>query len=328
MSLRHLLGRARDRLLTPARLAAAQEVLDWRLRDLDRRVRAMQEALGRIEARQIANRDGVPIAEAEFRVWSQWGEDGIVQHLVRRVPVRERSFVEFGVENYEEANTRFLLVHDGWRGLVMDGDAHGIRRIREQREYWRHDLTAVQAFVTRENVDALLREHGFAGELGLLSIDIDGMDYWVWEGIESASPAIVVIEYNARLGAEEALVVPYDPAFDRRRAHHSLLYYGASLKALELLGRRKGYDLVACGRAGLNAFFVRRDLRPASLPARTAEEAYVPAVFCEAHDAEGRRVKLSDAEQRRLLRTLPLVRVDADGRATAVPPGAERGHEA
>src|SRR5690606_10522146 len=164
-------------------------------------------------------------------------------------------------------------------------------------------------FVTRDNINRILREHGVTGEIGLLSIDIDGMDYWIWEAITEVSPAIVVIEYNHRFGAERAVTVPYEENFDRRETHPSLVYYGASLKALEQLGDTKGYVLVGCGRAGLNAFFVRRDLLPSAMKAMTAEEAFKGGQFCEAHDQHGNRVKMNPEEERRLLEGLPLVNV-------------------
>lgn len=290
-----------------------------RVEQLERQLALVRQALGRIESRQIAAppaSGGVAPADlhaAEFRVYSQWGEDGIIQHLLRHVSVPRKLFVEFGVESYREANTRFLLVNDNWSGLVIDGSPQQVALIRKSREYWLHNLKAVEAFVTRDNINQLLSDNGVSGEIGLLSIDIDGMDWWIWEAIDAIRPAIVVVEYNYRFGPDEAVVVPYDPAFDRRRAHHSLLYYGASLEALCRLARRKNYAFVGAGSAGLNAFFVRRDLKPDVLPELSARDGFVAAQFCEAHDAAGVRIKMSNEEQQRLVLSLPLVRVGEDG---------------
>ena len=292
----------------PFQLAAIRREL-WRVR----------EALGRVEARQLRDVASPELAAHEFRAFSQFGEDGILQFLTRVVPIPRKIFVEFGVESYREANTRFLLVNDNWSGLVLDGDAENIKTIREDPIYWYHNLKARAAFVTRDNIDALLSEEGAAGDIGLLSVDIDGVDWWVWEAVESSRPAIVVAEYNHRFGPDASVTVPYRPDFDRRRAHHSLCYFGASLRALERLGRRKGYDLVGCGSAGLNAFFVRRDLRPDSLTARTVEEAFVDGQFCEYHDAGGDRRRIPLEEQRELVLSLPLVQVGDDGRAEGTP---------
>jgi len=272
------------------------------------RLRRMQEALGRIESRQLAAAAG--IRAAEFQVYSQWGEDGIVQWLLRQVPVGNRLFVEFGVGDYTESNTRFLLVAGNWSGLVIDSSAAHIERLRRDPVYWQHNLKSECAFVTAENIDALLERHGIAGDIGLLSIDIDGNDYWVWRAVSGVRPAIVIVEYNARFGAERAVTVPYDPAFDRRKAHYSCLYYGASLAALARLADRKGYALVGCNSAGNNAFFVRRDRLGPPLRECTALEAYVQAGFREARERSGKLAFLSPEQEQALLEGLPLVEVD------------------
>jgi hypothetical protein len=277
---------------------------------LDMRLQRVQQALGRVERRQLLARPPGDWRGHEFRVFSQWGEDGLIQHLIHEVPVARRVFVEFGVEDYTEANTRFLLVNDNWSGLVMDGSAGNVRRIREDPLFWQHNLKVVQAFVTRENINALLADQGVSGDIGLLSIDIDGNDYWVWESLNAVSPAIVVIEYNARFGGERAVSVPYDAAFERSKAHYSMIYYGASLRALWLLGKRKGYALVGCNSTGNNAFFVRTDLLPASLPEREPAQAFVAAQFREARDERGALAFLDAAQEAAILRDLPVVEVE------------------
>lgn len=310
--IRSLFGRLKERLLLPHAVRAEFRRVHHTLEMMERRIERAQEALGRIEGRQMDDGDDAPLQEREFRVFSQWGEDGIVRHLTQVVPIERPFFVEFGVEAYHEANTRFLLTDANWSGLVLDSDAHAIDRIRRSRIHWLHDLTAVQAWLTRENVDEALSTHGAEGPIGLLSIDVDGMDYWIWDAIECVSPAIVIAEYNFRFGREASVTVPYAPDFDRRRAHPSLLYYGASLTALARLGARKGYDLIGCGSAGLNAFFVRRDLRPASLPALSAHDAWLEGRFHETHE-DGGRVKRTAAEQAALVQSLPLQEVGPDG---------------
>ena len=127
------------------------------------------------------------------------------------------SFIEFGVETYRESNTRFLLVKDNWRGLVIDGSETNVASIRALSEYWRHDLTAVASFITRDNINDLFADAGFTGEVGLLSIDIDGNDYWVWEAIDVVSPVIVVVEYNSVFGPEAQVTVPYAADFTPAR---------------------------------------------------------------------------------------------------------------
>jgi hypothetical protein len=279
------------------------------LRRLERRAVRIQEALGRIEASLIAARGPGLLAESEFRVFSQWGEDGLVERLVSQVRVDRQIFIEFGVENYEEANTRFLLIHRNWSGLVLDGSPQNVAHIKGLDLYWQHNLKAACAFVTRENINQLLRDNGVQGEVGLLSIDIDGNDYWVWEAIDVVTPAIVVVEYNSRFGPARAVTVPYRPDFDRNKAHWSMIYYGASLAALCRLASRKGYALVGCNAAGNNAFFVRQDRLPPEIKALTPEEGYVRNRFREARDRTGQLAFLSADEEARILEELALVEV-------------------
>ena len=193
-------------------------------------------------------------------MFSQFGEDGILQFLLAHVPIERESFVEFGVEDYSEANTRFLLIHDHWRGLIMDGSASAMAGVRASSLAWRHHLTAVDVWVTAENINQLLSDNGCSGDIGLLSIDVDGVDYWIWKAIEVVQPRIVVCEYNALFGPTAEVTVPYDPAFSRSAAHHSWLFFGASLGALARLAEAKGYQLVGVNAAGNNAFFVRKDV--------------------------------------------------------------------
>ena len=280
-----------------------------RLRAIEQRHHRMQEALGRIESRQIADLKPDQIRAAEFAVYSQWGEDGIVQHLLRHVPISQKVFVEFGVENYLEANTRFLMVKDNWAGLVMDGSQQNIDFVRQDDISWRFDLKAQQAFITRENINDLIRANGISGEIGLLSIDIDGNDYWVWEAIDVVTPAIVIVEYNHRFGSERAVAVPYVADFQRTKAHHSNIYYGASLAALCKLGSRKGYAFVGCTMAGNDAFFVRRDLKPDALPELTPAAGFVQGKFREARDEKGRLAFLDQAQEAAILAKLPVVEV-------------------
>lgn len=203
----------------------------------------MQQALGRIEARQLRDLPAPDIHTAEFRVFSQWGEDGILQHLIRHVAIPRNIFIEFGVENYLESNTRFLLTNNNWAGLVIDGSAKNIEFIKRDEIYWRHSLKAELSFITQDNINDLIRRNGLTGEIGLLSIDIDGNDYWVWEAIDAVIPSVVVIEYNARFGPDRAVTIPYDAGFVRTTAHHSNIYFGASLEALCLLGEAQGVFL-------------------------------------------------------------------------------------
>lgn len=246
------------------------------------------------------------LRDAEFRVFSQWGEDGIIDWLVSRIPDIKQSFVEFGVQNYRESNTRYLLTAQNWRGLVLDGSKAHIEDIRSQDIYWRHELQAKCAFIDRDNINSLIAESGLKGEIGLMSIDIDGNDYWVWQAIEVVSPAIVVCEYNAVLGDTLPLTIPYAADFYRTRSHHSNLYFGASIRALVQLGESKGYVFVGTTSTGCNAFFVRRG-HASRITSELDEIVAYPSTVREARDAKGRLTFVGGEARQKVIGHLPFV---------------------
>ncbi|WP_207210441.1 hypothetical protein [Nocardioides zhouii] len=282
----------RERLVarTPRVAQALQQVRRQTPGSLTREIELNRVLLGTMMTRQLpASVDS--LRDVEFRVFSQFGDDGIIQFLLQHVEAPE-SFIEFGVETYRESNTRFLLVKDNWRGLVIDGSEANVASIRSLAESWRHDLTSVASFITRDNINDLFAGAGFTGEVGLLSIDIDGNDYWVWEAIEAVSPVIVVCEYNSVFGPDAQVTVPYAADFTRRAAHHSNLFFGASLAALCDLGQRKGYAFVGSNSNGNNAYFVRTD-RLGDLPTTDAAEGYVESRFRESRDEAGNLTHLT-----------------------------------
>ena len=159
------------------------------------------------------------LAEVEWRAFSQWGEDGIIDWLMEMLPGIPSTFIEFGVGNYQESNTRMLLQLRNWRGLVLDESQSNIDSIINQNIFWRHTLIAKRALIDRDNINEIIFHAGFNGEIGLLSIDIDGNDYWVWKAISVINPVIVVCEYNAVFGDLYKLTVPYGKDFHATMAH-------------------------------------------------------------------------------------------------------------
>lgn len=279
------------------------------VRALESDVASLRLQMGRIELHQKKSLNSTDFRDWEFQVFSQWGEDGIIQFLLHQMDGSvEKSFIEFGVETYTEANTRFLLMNDNWRGLVFDGSEKNTSYIRKDAISWRHDLTSVSAFVDRENINGLFAEYGFTGKLGILSIDIDGNDYWVWEAIDSVTPDIVICEYNSLFGSTAAVTIPYDPEFLRGGAHYSNLYYGASLAALQRLGEKKGYSLVAGNSAGNNAFFVRTE-KLGKLVSRSVAEVYAESRFREFRNEDGTLAYLTMRQGRQKLLKMPVVDV-------------------
>jgi hypothetical protein len=172
---------------------------------------------------------------------------------------------------------------------VLDGSQENIDYINEDLISLFYDLRPRQAFVTAENINGLLKEAGLVGKIGLLSIDIDGVDYWVWQAITAIDPAVVVIEYNATFGPDRAITVPYSANFERIVAHPSRLYWGASLMALQSLGNAKGYTFVGCNSNGNNAYFLRNEYASLDWVAGL-KKCYNPATFAE-YAVKGCRVR-------------------------------------
>lgn len=290
-------------------------MIEKRLKSIYARLRGKAEQsetisllLGRQMAWQVATfPPNTNFRKVGFKVFSQWDEDGIIQFLINHLPIESKTFVEFGVENYEESNTRFLLLNDHWQGLVLDASASDIRYIQQDKIYWQYDLQAKCAWITRENVDRLVRDAGFGTDLGLLSIDIDGNDYWIWEAIQSVRPLIVIIEYNSLFGLRP-IAVPYRADFDRKDAHYSRLYYGASLGALQHLAHKKRYLLLGSNVWGHNAFFVRADIA-GEFRDLELRDAYVASKFRESRDKTGKLSYVRGNDRITLIQDMPVVDV-------------------
>ena len=269
----------------------------------------IQQALGRIETK--LNQDESDINKAEFRVYSQWGEDGIIQFLINDIEIKNKVFIEFGVESYIEANTRFLLINNNWAGLIIDGDQKNIDSIKQDKIYWRYNLKVDANFITKQNINQLFINNGIKGEIGILSVDIDGNDYWVLDSIDVVNPCIIICEYNSVFGPDKKVTTPYRDDFVRSKAHYSNVYYGSSISALNDLAERKGYSLVYGNKNGNNVFFVRNDLMQ-NFKKITPQEAYIRAQFREARDIEGNLTFLSFEKRVELIDNLNVYDLNID----------------
>ena len=200
-------------------------------------------------------------------------------------------------------------MNNNWSGLIIDGDPANIEFVQRTYPFWRYDLQAVAQFIDRDNINALFEAMGFSGEIGLLSVDIDGNDYWVWDSIHTVNPVIVTVEYNSVFGADYAITVPYDAAFYRRRAHYSNLYYGASLKAFCMLAEKKGYAFVGCNSAGNNAHFVRKD-QVGTIPVKTVPQGYVESKFRESRDRNGKSTYLHGRQRIEVIKEMQVFDIE------------------
>jgi hypothetical protein len=197
---------------------------------------------------------GNSLTDYELGVLSQNGEDGVLQEVLRRIGSRSRYFVEFGASRGEQANCVLLADYYRWHGLFIESSSDDYAALESKyrgnrRVMTRHEL------VTADNIQALLRDAGVPEVFDVLSIDIDGNDFWVWRAAHSFTARVVVVEYNGNLAMDDQLVMPRD---DEHRWDGSD-YFGASLGAYRELAAKKGYELVHTDSTGVNAFFVLRE---------------------------------------------------------------------
>lgn len=238
----------------------------------------------------------------EYSWLSQNGEDGIIRYLFSEIAYESRFVVEFGF-GARQCNALRLIIHEQFRGLMMDGSTEQCYFFnRAAAKLNIPHVKAVRSFVDLDNLESIIGDNHVPLDIDLLSIDVDGNDYWFWKKLGVISPRVVCIEYNAGLGPERSCTIPYAADFERFKVHPSGFFAGASLAALETLGRDKGFRLVGCDSTGTNAFFLRDDLAAPQIPTLTAREAYKPHA-----NWVGRG--LSEAEQLEIMHSMPYIEV-------------------
>jgi hypothetical protein len=216
-------------------------------------------------------RQGKPlprIDEVGFRAYSQFDEDGILLFLFSVYGAPHKISVEICAGVGFECNSANLIINHAWDGLLFDGNAENVRHAnafyrRCPDTFWRPPVVR-QAWIDVETINDRISENGFSGEIDLLSLDLDGVDFWIWKAITCINPRVVVVEFNCCIPADVSVAIPYDRNFvvtDEKPG-----YLNASLAAWAKLGREKGYRLVGINRNAVNAFFVRDDLRQDLVP--------------------------------------------------------------
>jgi hypothetical protein len=256
-----------------------------------------------------ADRRHARLEDYEFKVFSQWGEDGIIQYLASHARLISRSFIEFGIEDFSESNCRFLLMKDYWDGFVIDGSPANIERLQQSYYFWRYPLKAECAFITTDNVGELLDRSGFGRRVGILSVDVDGNDWHLLERLGDWQAGIVIVEYNGIFGNDRAVTVPYDPAFVRNAKHPSNLYYGASIRAFQHLLAPRGYVLAGTNKTCSNAFFVHESAMTDAIPRLDIADLRAGPLFRESREPDGSMTFLSGEDRWRKIAQMPLVDV-------------------
>jgi len=194
------------------------------------------------------------LAEFAHSAYSQNGEDGIIAHIFSVIGFESRLFIEFGF-GVPECNSWKLVEDEAFGGLFIDRSFDQCAGMNDKlAQQGRTNVWVIGYRLTADNIEEVLSS--MPEEIDVLSIDVDGNDYWLWKAIERIRPRLIVIEMNRELGPHVSETIPYDPDFEW--AHDS--YYGASLRALAKLGKEKGYKLIGCEPKGINAFFLRDDI--------------------------------------------------------------------
>jgi len=213
------------------------------------------------------------LSEVGFKTFSQTDEDGILLYIFSIIGTVNKKSVEVCAGNGIECNTANLIINHGWHGLLVDGNEllvkQGQNFYRKNPHTYIFPPKFVQAWITRDNIDKIIRDNGFEGEIDLLSIDMDGVDYWIWEAIEVIDPRVVVVEYQDIIGHDKALTVPYSDHFNAYKYPTTLgmpNFCGASLPAFTKLAKKKGYRLVGSNRYGYNAFFIKNPFGESEIP--------------------------------------------------------------
>lgn len=227
------------------------------------------------------------LSDVEFQVYSQWGEDGIIDWVINKFPEIPKSFLEIGTENYKESNTRFLLVNKNWDGFLIEADKVAVKDIKSQRVFWKHNLKIENKFITKDNINTIIKKINIPKKIGLLSLDVDGVDYWILNNLSVLEPSIIVCEYNSLFGQKKSVTVPYKKNFIRSEEHYSNLYYGASIKAFVELMKKKNYFLIGTNSAGNNAFFLKKNLFN-KINKLISEKKIFVSKFRESRDSNGK----------------------------------------
>jgi len=196
--------------------------------------------------------------------------------------------VEFGVGNYLESNTRFLIATRNWQGLIIESNQADIAKIKLDPIYWKHDLILKNAFITKKNINKLIRDNLSDLEVGVLSVDVDGNDYWIIEAINCIKTYILICEYNSIMGDKVMITVPYKFSFSRNSSHYSNLFFGSSIRALIRLMKDKGYAFIGSNLNGVNAFFIRNDYAKNILKKIKKVQCF-PSKFRESRNSKGKK---------------------------------------
>ena len=247
--------------------------------------------------------------DAEVKVFSQWGEDGILDFLCEKIGISKPNIIEIGAGNFMECNSRFIAEFRNANVIAVDGRDDLTTAVKASPLYWKSNIIPIVEWVTPDNINRIMDigEEQF-GKVDIFSIDLDGNDYWILRDVSLLNVAIVVLEYNPIFGASLKVTIPRNDEFDRYKSHFSGLYYGASLQAFIDLMLAKGFDFVCTNRVGNNAFFVHsRYVDRFDFDTKSNYNKYVDWRIRESRSPKGELTYLSGSERLKVINDLPLI---------------------
>lgn len=251
------------------------------------------------------------IREAELKIFSQWGEDGILDYICHKLKLRKPRMLEFGVGDFSECNSRFLVENRGASVVLVDSNENLLPFVRNQDCFWKSTVIPINTWITVSNAQDLFESAYIQLEgLDIFSIDLDGNDFWILKSMNLDAVKLVVAEYNPVFGADLSISVPEEDNFDRNSKHESNLYYGASLRAFISLMSSKGFEFAGTNNAGSNAFFVKHaafSLLEIEKPNLADLSSYCDWRVRESRDENGSLTLLSGESRWELIKNLPYV---------------------
>jgi hypothetical protein len=246
--------------------------------------------------------------DAEVKVFSQWGEDGILDFLCEKIGLTKPRVLEIGAGNFTECNSRFLVENRNASVVLVDGRKDLVLNVNSSSLKWKTHIFALEEWVTSKNINEIIESAKTRiNGLDIFSIDLDGNDYWIVEVADLHHIQVVVVEYNPLFGPNLAVSIPKDDSFNRIKKHHSGLYYGASIRAFNHILNQKGFIFIGSNRVGNNAFFVRREvIEKINLPVPSDLSLYTDWRIRESRDSFGNLNYISGSKRLEEIKDLPL----------------------
>jgi hypothetical protein len=252
--------------------------------------------------------------DAEVKVYSQWGEDGILDYICELIELAKPRVLEIGAGNFLECNSRFIAEFRNASVVAVDARADLLNAPLHSLK-WKNHIELVNEWITPDNINSIIE---FAEQnmnsVDIFSLDLDGNDYWILESANLSQFKIVVVEYNALFGSSYEVTVPRNDRFERHKQHASGLYYGASLKAFVELLEHKGFIFIGTNRSCVNAFFIKKNLRSNFETLKIHDlDKYVDSTIRESRDSFGKLSFLAGIDRNIAIESLPLWNIASQG---------------